>query len=100
MFEFVAEGRGAFKFEFFGGFEHLFFEVENGFIDAVFYAVFGHHAFNGFIGGGIDRFKAFLNLFLDGLWGNVVFEKLASVAASKTTPATSLAVSPANAPSV
>ena len=48
--------------------------MENGFIDAVFYAVFGHHAFNGFIGGGIDRFKAFLNLFLDGLWGNVVFE--------------------------
>ncbi len=73
MFEFVAEGGGAFKFEFLGGFEHLFFELENGFVDAVFNAFFGDDLFDGFIGGGIDGFEAFLNLFLNGFGGDVVF---------------------------
>jgi hypothetical protein len=74
FFEFVSEGGGTFKFEFFGGFEHLFFEVKYGFVDTVFNAVFGDYAFDRFISGIIDSFKAFLDLLLNGFGDNVIFE--------------------------
>ena len=48
--------------------------MENGFVDTIIHAFFGNYVFNGFIGGGIDRFKAFLDFSLDGFGDNLVFE--------------------------